>query len=280
MPLGWTRIGIVASLLLCAFPTVSAEAPTNDLIQDATPVYREARVFTQSTEGATLSSDEPKGHPRMGATVWFVLSSLGPAASVHTRNSNFDTMLCAYVEKADGTLELATRCSDDAPGWGPISDLTFDTLPGRRYFVQAGGYNGATGSLRIEFYGAASELIPPLPTYDPPVWVDMDGGECWANAPAQTSCTTGTHFGDISTFIEISYGYYNGRIESIASYATGDVRVVSCDVTSTPDWQIAVCDLDEERVLPGVPFTHTCRSLDAATRDPGGSGDFACRVWA
>jgi uncharacterized repeat protein (TIGR01451 family) len=103
----------------------------------------------------------------LGSTVWYTLTSTttGPV-TVSTYGSDFDTVLAVYAGTTLGGLSLLA-CSDDAGlagGRTLQSQLTFSATMGTPYQVQVGGYQGAAGSLVLDFAGA-----PPTPPAAPTI---------------------------------------------------------------------------------------------------------------
>lgn len=103
------------------------------------------------TRGATEEPGEPLSCGNMGSTVWYFLETSG-SARIHfsTLNSSFATALALY--EVGDTLDLATEadriaCAD---GNAQPAELTFDVEQGKRYRVQVGGRNGASGDVQIE----------------------------------------------------------------------------------------------------------------------------------
>lgn len=268
---------LISLLLASTGAALATSAPENDdrsAARALDPVSEGTVV--QSTFGATLGPDDPLGNPRMGSTVWFKLELGGLFVNVHTRGSGFDTMLCVYVEEADGSLRLAVRCEDDTIGYGLSSSVDFFARPGQTYLIQAGGWYGATGELHLTVRGAAAAEPVPVADAHLPGEPDVDGGECWAVAPAQTSCTTGEHT-PYWAWMHIDWSDYTGRIESTATWLGGE-QTVWCEVYHEGSREDVECDWSGDIMPFDVPFTHTCRSLNRVTLEAGGEGAFACSV--
>jgi hypothetical protein len=144
----------------------------------------------RDTTGATLEEGEPQPCGNIGSTAWYRFAPafsppLSGTVSVHTVLSDFDTVLAVYAVDAlvpsppGGTLELIA-CNDDLVadatctpaetcvplGIPPESHnrslVEFTVNPGTIYYIQAGGRDGAQGTLRLDV--SASGGAPPTPT--------------------------------------------------------------------------------------------------------------------
>jgi hypothetical protein len=86
----------------------------------------------------------------LGRTVWYTVVGTGEPVTVDTAGSDFDTVLAVYASDGSGLAQVA--CVDDVliDGGGTLqAAVTFATEAGTTYFVQAGGYSGAFGTLRL-----------------------------------------------------------------------------------------------------------------------------------
>ncbi|HUR63291.1 MAG TPA: hypothetical protein VM241_02305 [Candidatus Thermoplasmatota archaeon] len=133
-------------------------APANDNFASRTAV---ASGFTQ-TLSTTDASHEAAGVPSVYATeptsaacgqqtntVWYQFTA--PRAgtlSVNTAGSSFDTTLAVFTGSALDALTLKA-CNNNAPGV-TTSAVSLAATSGTTYQIQAGGSNGATGSLHFQ----------------------------------------------------------------------------------------------------------------------------------
>lgn len=158
------RRALVAAVLACASfvawtpPASAAVAPANDDRSGVVDIDAAAGPFstTQSTVGATLQPGEFRPCGQLGASVWFRYrtgpSGPAPGASsfvVSTRGSDFDTVVAVYAaqkEQPPSTF-FATRCSDDA--YLARGAVVSHVGANGDYWIQVGGYAGATGNLRL-----------------------------------------------------------------------------------------------------------------------------------
>lgn len=124
--------------------------PSNDNRDSATVVSSFPSVHLQSTKNATNEAGEyrPCG---ASATVWYRFTApANGTLTLSTAGSNFDTTLALFNE--DGSF---IACNDDyASAQSRLANVVVSA--GKTYFVQAGGYGGATGSLSLSL----SEVTP------------------------------------------------------------------------------------------------------------------------
>ena len=88
--------------------------------------------------------------------------------TLNTTGSSFDTMLTVIRLTASGFVIQA--CNDDATGLGLASQVSFNPVVGTRYYIVAGGYNGAVGSLHLAISngaGGGGHTPGPLPVAPP-----------------------------------------------------------------------------------------------------------------
>lgn len=130
------------------------EAPFDNVAQSealAEPNLQPS-VASRSTASATLEPGETAPCGDIGATVWFQFGVLTDTPVViDTAGSDFATIVAAYTltgfvpSPPGGSLaNVACHASDAEPG-----RITFTALAGERYYVQAGGVGGATGTLLL-----------------------------------------------------------------------------------------------------------------------------------
>jgi PKD domain len=152
---------LVAALLVAAVATVSmpgaavAAPPLNDSFAAASPIDTGSLPFTDTvnTTEATFEAGET-GHCGISKTVWY---SITPSTDVVLRidssgSGPLNTVLVAYRQAGSGLSGLSfVNCS--TAFWNPI---TLSAEAGTTYYIQAGGYFGQSGSLRLNV-----ERIPP-----------------------------------------------------------------------------------------------------------------------
>ncbi len=82
-------------------------------------------------------------------TAWWTFSGTGGDLTVSTAGSNFDTVLGVYLLEVGQFVQVA--CVDDVfePVFSLQAQVTIATEEGVTYYVQAGGFGGSTGRLRL-----------------------------------------------------------------------------------------------------------------------------------
>ena len=85
----------------------------------------------------------------MGKSVWFKWTPGRNRTGViaQTLGSNFDTVLAMYTGPALGSL-TQVRCNNNRPTDNK-SKFKVNAVAGTTYWFQAGGFNGASGSLKF-----------------------------------------------------------------------------------------------------------------------------------
>ena len=128
----------------------AACTPSNNCFSSPTSVAAGGATVSQSTSGATTESGEPAPCGSIGATVWFTWTpTASGTATVETVGSSYDTVLAAYTGSSlTGLTNLA--CNDDIASGNLQSRVSFTATAGTTYRIQAGGYQGATGSLTLK----------------------------------------------------------------------------------------------------------------------------------
>lgn len=143
----WLALVVLASTLVLAAPA-SAAAPPNDTVAGATIVGGVPFTATQSTVGATDDPGYDDSYCGMGSGVWFkFVPSQSGRVVVHTRGSTFDTTLSYFDFSSTWFPNSSQACSDDTAR--QRSSFGFDAVAGHNYYIHAGGFLGATGTLKL-----------------------------------------------------------------------------------------------------------------------------------
>jgi hypothetical protein len=163
---GFADLGSVDPLLADSGTLVLdiLQGVANDNFDAAAPVAAGARV-TANTANASTEPLEPTyfsasdrldpqcRNVSIQKTVWYRVTGTGGSLVVNTSGSSFDTVLRVYTGAALGGL-TPVACNDDAGGLQ--SQVQFATAAGVTYWIQAGGYYGASGNLVVNVGRAAS----------------------------------------------------------------------------------------------------------------------------
>jgi hypothetical protein len=144
--------GIRGSLKL---GVTAVPVPANDDFADAIAVPGLPFQDSRSTANATLQPGEPRPCGTIGATVWYAFTPPADASiAVETFGSGFDTVVSVYTGSSLTNLTRVT-CNDDSlltPVFGTSpheSQAIFTVTGGTTYYIQAGGFQGATGMLAL-----------------------------------------------------------------------------------------------------------------------------------
>jgi hypothetical protein len=145
--------------------------PGNDTFANRFALNGPGGTTTGSNVGASKESGEPNHAGNAGgASVWW---KWGGAASgvltVDTIGSGFDTLLAVYTGSTVNGLTLIAM-NDNAPGAGSASQVSFAVQAGTQYQIAVDGYNGASGSITLNWNfspdaSAAGADTPTLPEW-------------------------------------------------------------------------------------------------------------------
>lgn len=146
---------------------VSTVSPTNDEFSNAAAIFGSRVDLTASNVRASREPLEPP-HGAFGeegaASVWWRwIAPVQARVTISTYGSEFDTTLAVYSGNALSNLQ--TIASND--NYGPLitSQLEFDAIAGRAYWIAIGGRSGATGSIVMRLNAEA--YISPTITVGP-----------------------------------------------------------------------------------------------------------------
>ena len=142
------------SLLILSSSPAEAVAPPNDSFGFHTVMNLGTTQFVDTTDATFPEAGEPTPgcQASFGKSVWYRYNAPANATvTVNTDGSSFDTVVAVY--RATVQFPLITNlvqvgCDDDG-GVAQASQTTFPVLAGASYFIQAGGFNGASGSLLL-----------------------------------------------------------------------------------------------------------------------------------
>jgi hypothetical protein len=112
------------------------------------------------TGGTALDAEEPCTFEfdgmveplPLGHTAWWTFAGTGGDVTIDTAGSDFDTIVGVYVLDAGSFVQVG--CVDDV--FDPETEegslqsrVTVETVGGETYYVQAGGFDGSAGTLRL-----------------------------------------------------------------------------------------------------------------------------------
>lgn len=131
---------------------------TNDRF--AAPVVVTETPYAHSTNNKDATRDpfEPQPCGGIDATMWYAITPIADATvTVDTFGSGFDTVLAVYTGPALSSVQVV-ECNNNAPGTGQ-SEVVFQATGGLTYYIQAGGFYGKKGSLKVNIDCEGSCLV-------------------------------------------------------------------------------------------------------------------------
>jgi hypothetical protein len=155
---GFIRNGnITLSWLLTTPVQPPPPSPPNDNFANA----QSLSGSTGQVTGTNVSASREEGEPGGGTTsIWYRWQAPGVGtARFTTSGSSFDTLLSVYTGSNVNAL-TAIASNDDDPNAGIQSTVTFSGKPGTIYYIAIDGYQGATGSIILNW------TFPPVPAND------------------------------------------------------------------------------------------------------------------
>ncbi len=222
-------------------------APANDLCAGAI-VLTNSVTYAMSTLTATTNGDLAPGCvPTLGKGVWFAYTPFltGPV-TISTCGSSFDTGLGIYTGSC-GAMTLVACDDDNGPACnGVAASVTFSGTAGITYYIQAGGWGGASGNLNImaaspsnDQCAGAVALVDGVPyamsttnatsAGDPmPTCLASFGKGVWFtySAPASGQVLISTCGSD--TNFDTAMGLYQGSCDALSQIACDDDYGPSC----------------------------------------------------
>jgi len=124
--------------------------PANDSFYSATLLTETTSIVT-SNVNATSDTSDPTDVSGKKSLWWKIEPMADGTITVTTLGSNFDTLLYAY--KLNGIVSQANLSqiayNDDSSG--TTSAVTFGVVSGSIYYVAVVGYNGAVGTVQLNY---------------------------------------------------------------------------------------------------------------------------------
>jgi len=161
---GVILLALVAGGQMAARPALAV--PANDNFANAiaiTSMVTDPVVAVTDTPGATTEAGEPSPCGGIASTVWY--SWTIPAGDGHitldTFGSNYDTVLAVYRGNSVNALTLVSPsgCNDDFASLQSAVWFDYDNLGTSTYWIQVGGFGGATGNLVINLSRGATMVV-------------------------------------------------------------------------------------------------------------------------
>ena len=133
--------------------------PQNDNFANATAISGESGSLTASSANATHEEGEPN-HGASGASksVWWKWTATSAGnMTITTAGSDFDTGLAVYTGSSVANLEKIKE-DDDGAG-NRCSSVTFSAVAGKTYYIAVAGYQGATGTVKLNWQFQATYSV-------------------------------------------------------------------------------------------------------------------------
>jgi hypothetical protein len=131
--------------------TAAPAGPANDLFANAQALSGPSGSVTGGNAGASKEAGEPAHNGNVGGkSIWYrwTAPSTG-TATIDTVGSSFDTLLAVYTGTVVSGLTRIT--SNDDSGGLRTSKVAFGAMAGTTYQIAVDGYNGATGSVTLNW---------------------------------------------------------------------------------------------------------------------------------
>ncbi|MCB9913179.1 MAG: TlpA family protein disulfide reductase [Planctomycetes bacterium] len=139
--------------------------PANDRFANRTVISGASVTVTGSSVGAATEPGEPKhAGNNGGASVWWSWTApFSGFVTISTGGSSFDTVMGVYTGTSVSALWRAAYNDDENYSGGiTTSKVYFDVTLGQTYQIAVDGYDGVSGSVRLE---VQLEPFPLAPTW-------------------------------------------------------------------------------------------------------------------
>jgi hypothetical protein len=184
-------LGVVGTVVMAG--PVAAAAPDNDTIAGAriiSPNTLSGASNAISTGATKVNEPTPSCQTNVGATIWYrYRPPTGMRIGLNTNGSAFDTVLAVYKSGSAGLVQVA--CDDDN-GTGTASVLEFVGAGNTTYYIQIGGYQGASGSIQFAYsFVVANDNFANAKTISPGFSDDFNNASATTqgNEPQSHSCS-------------------------------------------------------------------------------------------
>src|SRR5207244_7510743 len=133
--------------------------PPNDAFANGQSLSGSTASVTGSNVNATKETGEPNhGGDPGGHSIWYRWTA--PASTpvtIDTIGSSFDTLLGVYTGSSVSSLTTIAS-NDDISGPGQPSSVSFTPVPGTTYQIAVDGWNGASGTVTLNWSQTAQNL--------------------------------------------------------------------------------------------------------------------------
>lgn len=139
--------------------------PANDMLAAATTLPDLTGTVSQSTRHATVEPGEPKPAGTGRASVWFRWTALANGTlTVTSKDSSYDTTMALYSGTSFANLTALSQNDDeDFANQVYTSRVSAPVKVGQTYLVNASGYGGDSGDLKLAYSLAVDPTQPKPP---------------------------------------------------------------------------------------------------------------------
>jgi hypothetical protein len=144
-------------------PTPSPSPPPNNDFANAQIITGSCGGVTGTNLGANKEAGEPSHSPDGdpgGHSVWYQWQAPSSGSiTMTTAGSDFDTVLAVYTGNGVSTLTAIIKNDDAAPPAVVTSSVTFTATAGITYKIAIDGWNGAEGSITLNWTSGSCPMI-------------------------------------------------------------------------------------------------------------------------
>src|SRR5437588_11088673 len=176
----------------------STSGPTNDKFATAQMLSGTSGSATGSNVGATKETGEPTHAGNLGgASVWYSWTAPSTGTlTLNTTGSNFNTLLAVYTGSIVSGLTPVVS-NDDASVSATTSQVVFGVTGGITYMIAVDGFNGATGSITVNWSLSSPTTAPPNDLFaNAQVISGASGNTTGTNANASKEAGEPNHVGN------------------------------------------------------------------------------------
>jgi hypothetical protein len=156
-------------LLVLLAPVAGARAAAfQDYFTNRETLFATNGVLQGDNSAATFEAGEPNhGGKPGGHSLWIAwVAPTNGVATFDTHGSSFDTLMSAYTLNPTNATTVdklhEEARNDDDPGFQPTSLIQIGAIAGHEYEIAVDGYEGATGSVVLNWSFLPSTSPPPI----------------------------------------------------------------------------------------------------------------------
>ena len=162
--------GAATGLLFCIFAAMSSAQAVSfqDYFTNRQTIFTTNGTLVGDNSAATVETGESKaGGKGGGHSLW--ISWVAPTngvATFDTHVSTFDTLMSAYTFNSTNATQVTQlheeARNDDDPAAPPTSLIQIGAIAGREYEIAVDGYEGATGTVILNWSFLPANAVPPI----------------------------------------------------------------------------------------------------------------------